>query len=175
MRKPSKTEPTVPEQDTSGRRRGDTALARAVALLSRREHSALELRRKLVQRGFDPAEVEQALSRLGDSGLQDDARFAESLARSRVNAGYGPQRLRAELAQHGLGEELARAAVDAQARGGNWTERALELARRRWPKGAGDARERRRLADFLLRRGFDLDTLRSVLDVLATEAAQQPE
>ncbi len=146
------------------RARRSSVLARAVALLSRREHSALELRRKLIERGFEPAEVDAALQRLQGNGLQDDARFADALARSRANRGRGPLQLRAELARHGLAEGLAAEAIARAESDQDWFSRAFELAQRRL-RGANpkDPREQRRLADFLLRRGFPGTIVRSVL------------
>jgi len=155
----------------SGRRtRRSSVLARAVALLSRREHSASELRRKLVERGFEPAEVDATLQRLQGNGLQDDARFAEALARSRANRGRGPLQLRAELARHGLAEGLAAEAIEQAESDQDWVSRALELAQRRL-RGADpkDPREQRRLADFLLRRGFPSSVVRSVLARIGSE------
>lgn len=149
-------------------------LARAVALLSRREHSAQELRRKLVDRGFEPDEVDVALQRLQGNGLQDDARFADALARSRANGGRGPLQLRAELARHGLAEGLATQAIERAENEQDWTSRAFALASRRLRGGdPGDARERRRLADFLLRRGFPNAIVRTVLAQLGSDAESE--
>lgn len=134
-----------------------TPLQRAVGLLSRREHSRLELQRKLVQRGEDPVAVVDALDRLAGEGLQDEARFADSLIRQRVASGYGPRYISAELATHRLPAELideclARANID-------WRAQAAELLARRFPAGMNDPAERRRAAAMLHRRGFAADCL----------------
>lgn len=165
----------MPEEHAPDRRaRRSSVLARAVALLSRREHSALELRRKLIERGFEPAEVDTALQRLQGSGLQDDARFADSLVRSRANGGRGPLQLRAELARHGLAEGLAAQAIEQAETEQDWASRAFELATRRL-KGVApaDLRERRRLADFLLRRGFPSAIVRTVLEQIGSGAGEE--
>lgn len=175
MRKPSRTDPVAGTGGGSSRRPGDTALTRAVSLLSRREHSALELRRKLLQRGFEESEVEQALARLSERGLQDDARFAQTLGRFRAGSGHGPQRLRAELAQHGLSSEQVAEAVAAAGDAEEWQQRALELAQRRWPQGVHDLREKRRLADFLARRGFAMEHIRWVVQALSKSVADDSE
>src|SRR3970282_1134696 len=90
-------------------------IQRAVGLLSRREHSRRELTRKLCERGLAADEVEAAVEKLATDGWQDDARFAQFLLRSRVSGGYGPIRIRAELATHGLGREAILSGV-----GGFW-------------------------------------------------------
>jgi regulatory protein len=59
----------------------------AVELLARREHSRLELERKLATRGFPEAVIAPALDALEHSGLLVAARFTESFIRSRIAKG----------------------------------------------------------------------------------------
>lgn len=145
---------------SSRRRRPEqTPVQRALGLLVRREHSGRELVRKLAGRGVEPDEARQAVERLAQDGWQDDERFAQWLVRSRSSSGYGPLRIRAELATHGLDREsiaLALASFD-----GDWTETARELVRRRFGPGGLDSPDRRRRAgELLARRGFDGDSIR---------------
>lgn len=151
---------------TESRRRGPrdlTPAQRALALLVRREHSRKELARKLVERGIEIEAAAEAVDRLAGEGWQSDARFAEMVVRTRVAHGQGPVRIRAELGSHGLDGETISAALEPFE--GDWRRSALELARRRFGLGLGSAggAERRKAADFLYRRGFDGDTVRSVL------------
>lgn len=130
-------------------------------MLARREHSRRELRARLQRGGYDEEEAEAALDRLGDQHYQDDGRFAEMLLRSRAALGYGPLRVRAELASHGL----AAAAIDALLHTAevDWEAGARAALRRRHGGGAGsDWAERGRRAQFLLRRGFPAATVRRV-------------
>lgn len=150
------------------RRRGrpeQTPLQRALGLLARREHSRKELSRKLTSRGLDAGDVEAAVGRLAGEGWQDDKRFAESLVRSRAGSGYGPVRIRAELATHGLDREAVARAMETYE--GDWAENARELVQRRFGPaiaGGGATEElnlRRKAADFLMRRGFDGASVRA--------------
>lgn len=139
-----------------------TPLQRAIGLLSRREHSQLELSRKLRARGLPAEDVEAAVAKLAKDGWQDDARFAELVVRSRVSGGYGPVRIRAELGTHGLDREMIAAALDTFE--GEWADNAGDLIRRRYgPRLADELALRRKAADFLLRRGFDADCVRRAL------------
>jgi regulatory protein len=145
-----------------GRRKANEASAtqRALGLLTRREHSRKELTRKLTSRGMDAAEVESAVANLARDGWQNDARFAESLVRARVGGGYGPARIRAELATHGLDREAIATATDTFH--GDWAEIASDLVRRRYgPVASLDLDQRRKAADFLIRRGFDAASVRA--------------
>ena len=152
-------------QEEAGQGRGrprQTPLQRALALLSRREHSRKELTAKLLSRGLEPDAVLAAVERLVSEGWQDDARFAESLVRARSENGYGPMRIRAELATHGLDEaavEIALATFE-----GDWLEYAHDLARRRLGHRGLEPglKAQRKVADLLMRRGFPGDIVRAV-------------
>jgi len=148
------------------RRREATPAQRALALLVRREHSRKELTRKLVARGIANEDAGAAVGWMTESGWQDDARFACSLARTRAMAGYGPLHIRAELATHDVGQQAIQAAFDALADAGedDWKSRARELAERRFALAATvTLAVQRKAADFLARRGFDGDTIRAVI------------
>lgn len=150
-----------PDRTLSGRGGGSgdgpprpDAYAKAVALLTRREHSRRELTRKLAARGIEAGEAEAALDALAEQGWQSQGRFAEALARTRVAAGHGPVRIRAELQAHGLTEaeiQTALAACDA-----NWEAAARALVARRYVAAdLADPVLRRKAVEFLLRRGFE--------------------
>lgn len=137
-----------------------TPVQRAIGLLSRREHSRRELTRKLKVRGVEDEAAKAAVDRLAQDGWQDDARFAESLVRSRTSSGYGPLHIRAELGTHGLDREAVAAALDTF--DGDWVANARDLVRRRYAAEAlAELGARRKAADFLARRGFDADTIRA--------------
>lgn len=130
------------------------AYQKALGLLVRREHSRTELRRKLVAKGADHADTEQALDTLAGQGFQNDERYAQAFARTRAAAGYGPQRIRAELSMHRLSSEQVRAALEACDT--DWAALAGGLAARRFRASAlVDPAQRRKAIDFLLRRGFE--------------------
>jgi len=148
------------------RKRGDKpsptdAYGRGLGLLSRREHSARELKAKLARKGHDKQEVTRAVGRLRDKSYQSDDRFAASIARTRIAQGYGPARIRAELRSHGLADAAIRAAIAAA--DADWPALATAQMKRRFgAKSTPDREERGRRAQFLLRRGFDPATVRAV-------------
>ena len=123
-------------------------------LLVRREHSRRDLKRKLGLRGADPAQAEAAVEKLASLGYQDDDRFAASFARDRAAAGYGPVRIRQELAGHGLSRDQVEAALEQCET--DWAASARALVDKRFrPEQLADPAKRRKAVDFLLRRGFD--------------------
>ena len=134
---------------------------KALELLTRREHSRQELLRKLVQRGIDEESAETAVDDMAERGWQDDERFAQSLARSRASSGQGPLRIRAELRMHGIDDAAIEAALEACET--DWTQRAVDLLRRRHPGPPRDRNDKAKRGNFLQRRGFDLDAIHAAL------------
>ncbi len=144
--------------------RKQTPAQRALGLLVRREHSRKELVRKLVVRGVDKEDAAAVVDRLTQAGWQDDARFAESLARSRAAAGCGPVRIRAELAMHGLRGPQIGAAISACEP--DWQEAARALVARRFTTAdLKDPAQRRKAIELLVRRGFDRTDAFAVVQV----------
>lgn len=139
----------------------------ALALLSRREHSARELGAKLARRGHSSEESDDAIERLREQHYQSDDRFAASVARHRAGQGYGPVRIRAELKSHDLPDAAIREAIAALDT--DWiASAAAQLRRHGRAKAASAAAARAKDAAFLLRRGFDAATVR---DVTRTETS----
>ena len=126
----------------------------ALDLLARREHSRLELDRKLKARGFPAAEIAAALDALEATGALTAARFTDSFVRTRVAKGQGPIRIRAELNERGIDEPVAAKAVRGE--DVDWVEAARAARRKRFgPALPQDFKERARQARFLQYRGFD--------------------
>lgn len=130
-------------------------------LLARREHGRVELARKLRQRGAPPDLIEQALDRLCEQGLLSESRYLESFVRSRANAGYGPLRIREELAQRGLPRaDIEQALRDS---GFDWNEQLRELWQRKFGQLPADAKERAKQGRFLSYRGYSLELISRLL------------
>lgn len=78
----------------------------AMDLLARREHSKRELQQKLALR-FSPQDIiDHEVERLCAECLQSDARFAEIYLNSRAQRLYGPNRIKAELRERGIADEI---------------------------------------------------------------------
>ena len=135
---------------------------RALRLLSVRSRSKAELRQRLLRADFEPEEVDAALADLEAVGLIDDEAFARELAESQKRKGMGRRAGMAALRVKGVDRELAeRIAQDVSPE--DEAERALQVAEHRLPRlrGLEPETRRRRLMDFLLRRGYDPETARS--------------
>jgi len=146
--------------------------ARALRALAQREHSRLELARKLQPHADDEAggALEALLDELQAQGWLSDARFAEALSRNRSTR-QGVARIRAELRQRGVSAEQVEQATAALA--GSEAERAQQVWQKKFGQAPLDAAERARQIRFLLVRGFATGLACRVVPPLGSDAADE--
>lgn len=136
--------------------------ARALASLARRDFGRRELGVRLARRGASEATIEAVLARLEREGWLDEERFVRERIRVLLARGWGPLRLRADLARSGLGRKAVDTRLDSY--GTEVLDAARALCRRRF--GVGWERDPTRVARaraLLARRGFEPSTFRSLL------------
>lgn len=130
-----------------------TALrSRALAMLTRREHSQLELKQKLAELGGTPEQIDSILAELSSQSWQDDRRFTEVFIRSCARKGQGPLNIQQELKQRGIMDKELISELLAEH---DW----FELAQQTRSKKFGDdlpleRKEQARQLRFLQYRGF---------------------
>jgi regulatory protein len=130
-------------------------------MLARREHSRLELGRKLAVHAEDAAEVERVLDELEARGWLSERRVVEQMVHAR-RARFGAQRIERDLQAKGVSEDAIAAALP-EIRGGE-----LQAAREVWRRKFGgrlprNASERGRQARFLQGRGFGMEVILKVI------------
>ena len=74
--------------------------------LSRREHSSKEIYQKMSRKVESKEMLLESIKELERDGLLSDERFAESYFQSRKRRGFGPLRIKSELIQRGVKENL---------------------------------------------------------------------
>jgi len=145
----------------------DDYRARSVALrlLARREHSRLELTRKLLQRQLPQAVIEAVLDDYQEQDWLSDERFAEAYARQRIEAGYGLLRITGELNQRGVPDKADTLRAMSST---DWCDQAVRVRRKRFGllDLRGQLEERLRQMRFLQRRGFTQEQINAALDAV---------
>ncbi len=150
---------------------GQKAYDRAVRFLGYRPRSRAEVRRHLDEAGIDPELVDATLGRLTEQGYLNDTEFARFWVENRQQfRPKGAQALRQELRQRGV----EGAVIDPVLAGIDQTESAYEAGSGRALRLAALAQAdpvafRRKLSDFLLRRGFEYEVVREVVARLLRE------
>ena len=127
------------------------ARAAAADLIGKRAMSRRDLERKLREKGASEAEARYAAEWLEAIGALNDAEYAAALVRHCAQLGYGPARVREKLYEKGVPRELWEEALEElPADGGQVEDFLRSKLRGRIP----DEKEKRRLTNALLRRGF---------------------
>ena len=122
--------------------------------LSVRPRSRREVERRLWRDRIDQAAIRHALERLAALGYLDDAQFAASFARDRIRLRpCGTRRMQSDLLARGVSREDAdRGIREAMAEEGATA-------------GVDPSKARRRLFDYLARRGFAAGSVRAWIEV----------
>ena len=145
-----------------------TAYNYALNLLSARPYAIRALHRKLIQKEYSAADADDAIRRLVDAGLLDDAKYAAQYARSKiVSSGMSKRRLQQDLYRKGIKPDVSAAAI-SQVIADEEIDTAvvIEAVARKKLAQLGDLEPlvlRRRLFGFLARRGYDVDEIKSVV------------
>jgi regulatory protein len=142
----------------------------ALRLLASRPRAARDLKRRLRERGHDPKLIDEMIVRLEASGLVNDDNFARHFVRVRGPRGHGPARLVHDLLALGVERRTAEGAVAdvSEAEGIDPAGIARDLAAKRAAQlGKIPAeRKRRRLLNYLARRGFQGRDIREMVTKL---------
>ncbi len=135
---------------------------KALDLLARREHSVAELRAKLVVREFDAEAIDAAIDVLIQDGLVCDDRFTAAFVAYRVRKGQGPIRIRGELKQRGVADELI--ATHLEQVDVDWVQLACSVRHKKYGSARlTDYRDKARQSRFLQHRGFSGEQIRTAL------------
>ena len=149
-------------------RPGLSLKGRALRYLAAREHSRVELTRKLAAHAESPDQVSQILDDLEAKGFLSAQRFADSVLHRKA-ARFGVARLQAEMAQHQLPADIAREAVSTLRETEFERAHALWVRRYRVTSDGTDAtsdvtpQDQAKQMRFLAGRGFSGDVIRRVI------------
>lgn len=171
------------EDDLAGLHKQDEphrARASALRLLTFRDRSTSEVESRLRQSGFAGGTVTATVVWLKGLGYLDDARFSERYVAEKSRTGWGARRIRTELLRKGVARQtvddaLVSLAADRESESVP-SDSLMVLVHRRfgsqWQADRGVAE--RRLTGFLLRRGYDWDTVARTVRRLDAELTSAP-
>ncbi|EXX91148.1 RecX family transcriptional regulator [Paenibacillus darwinianus] len=145
------------------------AYSQAIAYLGAKPRTRKEIERYLARKELDEETIRETADRLESERLIDDADYAKIFTSQRAGShAKGRMLIRQELIQRGIGKSEAAEAIEAIDPDME-REAAIKAAVKRWPSLKGELRERRRkLAQFLTRRGYPSGVVREALKTVAT-------
>lgn len=138
----------------------------ALSLLSYRARSENEISQKLKKKGYDQNSITEVIKDLKRVNLLDDYEFACLWIKDRLrNRPRGVALLRQELKRKGIEKESIEKALDEFYPEESEPEIASELIRKRQKRYQSLDKKlaRKRMSDFLLRRGFSYEVVKVVL------------
>ena len=142
--------------------------ATAAAMVGKRLLSRKEVQDRLIKKGAEAAAAKETAQWLEELGAVDDAAYAGAIARHYAAAGYGALRVKQELQKRGISRELWEDALTELPAPTEAVERFVAAKMRN-----GDDRERKKIADALLRRGFTWNDIRPVLNRWGEEIEEE--
>ena len=133
----------------------------ALDALARRDCTAEDLRRKLLEKGYDATIVALLLDALHAEKLLDDRRYMENFVALHAARGQGPIRVRADLSRHGLQGPQVEEYLAAYS---DWLAQLRTARQKKFGTPLpNNYAERQRQARFLSYRGFTSAQIRMAL------------
>ncbi len=132
-----------------------------IRLLGRRDHARNELRDKARKKGFPAQAIEEVLDELTDKKYINNASFAKKFALDKFEFNkWGPNKIRSELFKKGISKaEINRVIDDISASKQTDVVRDLIQKNKRKFLRAEPAKRKKKIFDFLLRKGYDSNTI----------------
>jgi len=143
------------------------ALNSALRILTGRDHSKSELIRKLKQRGFEPKDIETAVSECERLDYINDERTSRIYISQMIRKGHGLNRIRHEMKKKGLrGQRIQNilCEIESDTDEVQGAERILEKNIKRFEREADLKKRRDKIYRFLYARGFSPDTIRKLIN-----------
>lgn len=144
------------------------AYAAAIAILSIRDHSKYELKKKIISKGFDESVSESVILRLVETGYLKDGDLAQRFACSMLEKGSGRFRIKMKLNEKGFDEKDSEIALEACCSYDQELFSAFSAASKKMKSLNKDdsSKIRVKLSRFLVSRGFDYEITRDVVNRL---------
>ena len=148
-----------------------SAKMRAVRIVSASSVTKKDLQQRLVRKGEDPKQAEEAVSWMSDLNLLDDARVAEQVVARCIAKGYGLSRAKQALYEKKVPNSFWE---DALVDYPDQLDKIEDYLRSKLDADS-DEREIRKAIDGLLRRGHSYGNIRRVLNTLDFDTEEFPE
>ena len=146
-----------------------SAKMRAVRIVSASSVSKDDLCRRLIQKGEDPVQAQEAVQWMADLNLVDDRQTAEQIVNRCIARGYGIAKAKQMLYEKRIPKQYWQEALEAYP---DQTEKIVAFLRSRLTSES-DMREKKRAIDSLIRRGHSYSRIRNAMLLLDLE--EMPE
>ena len=143
---------------------------RAYLLLSGRDHASVELKQKLLKKGFSAAIIEDVLQELDDKELLRDDRFAKKFATDKAELRkWGPIKIKQALLKKGVGKNAAEIAVENATSDLEQDQICVDLAlkrRSRFLREPDLFKRKQKIYRYLAGKGYTSDSIKKALPII---------
>lgn len=139
----------------------------AYDFLSYRMRSTSEIKDKLISKKVSAGTIERVIGHLENLGLINDEAFTREMVQSKLGSKpVGKRVIKQKLFQKGIPGSLSDKVLEEMYSGENEKQLALQIYAKYLPKlsGLDKFKKRKKLFDHLIRKGFDIDTVRQILN-----------
>jgi regulatory protein len=148
--------------------------ASALRIISIRPHSSVELRRKLLRKGNDPAAVDRVVTRLVDVDLINDDRFAHDYIEfGFLRKSWGMRKVRAGLLERGIDRAVVEDLLGSPDAAHMERKGALAFVEKETRNGDTSPERMKKIARTLASRGFGWDVISRAIEA-AGDAMPEP-
>jgi len=142
-------------------------------LLSRRTHARYELKTKALRKGYPADTVQQLLQKLEENGWVNDEEFAQSFVHDKFKfQRWGPVKIRSKLRSLGISQgiiERVLQGIEENIDDFHVLKQLVVKRKAHFLREQDLQKRKRKVANYLLRKGFSSDTVFNCLEQLLKE------
>ena len=131
--------------------------------LSIREHSKLELRNKLSQKGHDLDNIRDCIDEFSSKDIQSDIRFTEEFIRSKLKKNKGPRLISSELVSRGITDSIINKKI-SEISYQEWCTVAFLALKKKLNGSSVSIEDKDKIYSFLISRGFEHKMIKYAID-----------
>ena len=141
----------------------------ALKVIEFKDRTEKEIREKLTQKGYDENITEDEIAFLKDYGFINDLRYAQRFVSDAINLKkWGKARIRAELLRKGVDREIIDNTVEDAFIDVDDDRLLKEMQRRFKNSDLSNIKERTRIFNFYMRRGFSPDEIKGTMNSMCS-------
>ncbi len=137
-------------------------------LITIRDRTQKEIRDKLKEKNFDENTIEEEIEFLLHYGYINDKRYAEHFTSDSISIKkWGKSRIRAELLRRGIDRDVADEAIEEAFSEVEDDRLYTEMEKRFKNADFGNMKERTRIFNFYMRRGFSPEEIKGAMNKMS--------
>lgn len=137
----------------------------ALKIVEFKDRTEKEVREKLTQKGYDEIVIEDEIEFLKSYGFINDSRYALRFTNDAINLKkWGKARIKAELLKKGVEREIVENAIEDAFCEVDDDRLFSEMQKRFKNSDFGNIKERTRIFNFYMRRGFSPDEIKGAMN-----------